>query len=181
MTRRILVLLALCLIPTSVCLAQRSDADQPATVADINRYYEATHVRELMKTSMEAVATQMRQMMHAQIEKAPNLPPDAEARMDKTYDEALQNMPFDDLLKAMEPVYAKHFTKGDIDAIVAFYSSPTGQKMVTEMPAVTREAMQAAYPVMQKYMNETTQRVQTQIEEMQKDDQAAPNKGVTTN
>ncbi len=181
MTRRILVLLALCLIPTSVCLAQQSDADQPATVADINRYFEATHVRELMKSTMETVSKQMRQMLHAQIQNTPNLPPDAEERMDKMFDGVLQNMPVDDLLNAMAPVYAKHFTKGDIDAIVAFYSTPAGQKMVAEMPAVTQESMQASSGVIRKYMDDTMRQLQTQIEEMQKDDRAAPNKGVTTN
>lgn len=181
MARRILVVLVLCLIPTTVCLAQQSDADQPATIADINRYYEATHVRQMMQSMMDTVAKQMRQTLHAQIEKTPNLPPDAEERMDKTFDGILQNMPTDDLLNAMAPVYAKHFTRGDIDTIVAFYSTPTGQKMVSEMPAITQEAMQASSGVIRKYMDDTMRRLQTQIEEMQRDDRAAPNKGVTTN
>lgn len=181
MIRRIVVVLVLCVIPSAVCLAQQSDADQPATIADINRYFEATHVREMMKSTMDTVSKQMRQMLHAQIQNTPNLPPDAEERMDKMFDGALQNMPIDDLMKAMAPVYAKHFTKGDIDAIVAFYSTPAGQKMVAQMPAVTQESMQASSGVIRKYMDDTMRQMQTQIEEMQKDDQAAPKKSVTTN
>jgi uncharacterized protein len=181
MIRRIVVVLALCIIPSTVCLAQQSNADQPATLADIGRYFEATHVRELMKSTMDTVSKQMRQMLHAQIANTPNLPPDAEQRMDKMFDGALQNMPIDDLMKAMAPVYAKHFSKGDIDTIVAFYSTPTGQKMVAEMPAINQEAMQASSGVIRKYMDDTMRQLQAQIEEMQKDDQTAPKKSVTTN
>lgn len=181
MARRILVVLALCVIPSAVCLAQQSSADQPATLADINRYYEATHVRAMIQSMMDTVSKQMRQMLHAQVEKTPNLPPDAEERMDKSFDGILRNMPTDDLLKAMAPVYAKHFTKRDINTIVAFYSTPTGQKMVAEMPAINQEAMQASSGVIRKYMDDTMRQLQTQIEEMQKDDQAAPKKSVTTN
>ncbi len=44
----------------------------------------------------------------------------------------------------MVPVYEKHLTKGEVDALVAFYSDPKGQKILNEMPAMTSEAMQAA-------------------------------------
>ena len=33
-------------------------------------------------------------------------------------------------MQAMVPAYQKHFTKGDIDNLVAFYSSPTGEEVI---------------------------------------------------
>ena len=55
----------------------------------------------------------------------------------------------------MTPVYQKHFTKGNIDDLLAFYSTPTGQKVVKELPAISTEAMQAATPIYQKMMANT--------------------------
>jgi hypothetical protein len=41
------------------------------------------------------------------------------------------------------PVYQKHFSADEIDGMVKFYSSPLGQKVLTEMPAAMAEANQA--------------------------------------
>ena len=40
------------------------------------------------------------------------------------------------------PVYAKHFTNDELDALIAFYQTPVGRKTVSVMPQVTQEAMQ---------------------------------------
>src|SRR5208283_515348 len=57
--------------------------------------------------------------------------------------------PLDEMLNDMVPVSQRHFTKSDIDALTAFYSSPAGQKFLHEMPAVTAETMKAVYPRIQ--------------------------------
>ncbi|MGA9884530.1 MAG: DUF2059 domain-containing protein [Candidatus Acidiferrales bacterium] len=175
----------LCLAPC--CLAKQSQGDsqslanQPATAADIQRYYATVHIQEQMKATMAAVSEQMRKMTHQQLQNTPNLPPGAEEQMDKMLDTMLQKMPIDDMLQSMVPVYEKHFTKGDIDAMIAFYATPTGKKMQADMPEITREAMQAAFPVMQKYMTETMKGVQDQIAQMAKDQPADQKKSETTN
>lgn len=179
--RHLPIVLVLCLLAATTCVAQQSDADQPATKADIDRYYDAMHLRDLMKSTMDAVSKQMRQMMHEQIQKTPNLPPDAEEQINKMYDRMLQNMPIDDLLDAMEPVYAKHFTKGDIDALVAFYSTPVGKKMLAELPSITQEAMQASTPVIRKFMDQAMQQVQDQLAQMQKNSQPDSKKATSAN
>jgi uncharacterized protein len=179
--KHLTAVLALCLLSVTVCVAQQSDADQPATKADIDRYYDALHIRDMMKATMDAVSQQMRKVMHDQLQKAPNLPPDAEEKMNQFYDKLLANMPINDLLDAMEPVYAKHFTKGDIDAMIAFYSTPTGKKALAEMPAITQEAMQASSGVVQKYMEHVETMVDQQIAQMEKDAQPDPKKAATRN
>jgi uncharacterized protein len=179
--KHLTAVLALCLLSATVCVAQQSDADQPATKADIDRYYDAMRVRDMMKATMDAVSQQMRKVMHDQLQKAPNLPPDAEEKMNQFYDKMLVDMPINDLLDAMEPVYAKHFTKGDIDAMIAFYSTPTGKKALAEMPAITQEAMQASSGVLQKYMEHVETLVDQQIAQMEKDAQTDPKKATTHN
>jgi uncharacterized protein len=179
--KHLTAVLALCLLSATACVAQQSAADQPATKADIDRYFDAMHVRDMTKNMMDAMSQQVRKMMHDQLQKTPSLPPDAAEQMDKFYDKIWADMPINDLLDAMEPVYAKHFTKGDIDALIAFYSTPVGKKMLAEMPAITQEAMQASFGVTQKYMDHVMEQVNQQIAQMQKDAQPDPKKATSSN
>ncbi len=71
----------------------------------------------------------------------------------KTMDELIRGMPVDEITEAMIPAYQKHFTKADIEAMNAFYSSPVGQKVLQELPAVMQEGAQAAMPIMSKYLS----------------------------
>jgi hypothetical protein len=76
----------------------------------------------------------------------------------------------------MIPIYQRHFTKTDIDAMSTFYGSPTGQKMMREMPQLTTESMQASYARMQKQMDTITQKA----EQIVKEDQDKPKSTPTT-
>ncbi|HXN97572.1 MAG TPA: DUF2059 domain-containing protein [Candidatus Acidoferrales bacterium] len=175
MKRPALALLA-CLVLASVNFAQQNDANAPASKADIQRYLDAMHTRDMMKSMMEVMTVQMRKTVHEQLQKQQNLPADAEERLNKSTDDQLKAFPYDELIDVMIPVYQKHLTKGDVDALVAFYESPTGAKMLKEMPAMTAESMQAASGVMQKMMADATQRVNDQIAQMQKTDEGKSNK-----
>jgi hypothetical protein len=158
-----------CLLFTSISFAQQSAADAPASKQDIEKYLDTMHARDMMKSTMAAMTKQMHQMTHAQLEKQPNLPPDFEARMDKMMDDMIKDFPVDELIQAMVPAYQKHLTKGDVDALTAFYSSPTGQKVLKEMPAMTADAMQAASGIIQKMMAQMQDRVQSEMAQAQKE------------
>jgi uncharacterized protein len=175
MKRAALALLA-CLVFASTGFAQQDDANAPASKADIERYLDATQSRDMMKNMMQVMTTQMRKIIHEQMQKKQNLPADAEERLNKSTDDMLKAFPYDEMIDAMVPVFQKHLTKGDVDALVAFYSSPTGAKMLKEMPAMMSESMQAASGVMQEMMAKMTQRVNDQIAQMQKTDDGKSNK-----
>lgn len=153
--------------------APANPADAPASRQDIERYLDAMHTRDLMHSMMNAMTAQMHKMVHDMVAKQPNLPSDFESRMDKTTDDMLRNFPIDELIDAMIPVYQKHLSKGDVDALVAFYTTPTGQKILKEMPAMTAEAMQAASGITQKTMAKMLDRVQDEIAQMLKDNPPA--------
>jgi hypothetical protein len=156
-------------------LAQQTAADDPATKEDAERYLQAIHSPDMMKQMVEAMSKSVHQMVHDQFMKDKDkLPADFEARTNKMIDDMMRDMPFDEMMQAMVPVYQKHFTKGDIDAFVAFYSTPTGQKMLREMPAIAAEAMQSVVPVMRKQMEAMTERVQKEVAESLKQSQKKP-------
>ena len=168
--KRFLLTSSLCLLLPLVGAAQQSAADSPATKEDVQKYLEITHARNTMKQMMDVMSKQMHQMVHQQLAKdIDKLPPDFEARMNKMTDDMLKNFPLDEMLEAMIPVYQKHWTKGDVDAMVAFYSTPTGQKILRELPTTMAEAMQAMQPIMQKQMTGMMERVQQEVAHMMKD------------
>ena len=151
-------------------LAQTPSADSPATKEDMERYFQVIHLRDTMKQMLDLIPKQMHQMVHEQIAKnGASLPPDFETRMNKMTDEELKNFPIEEMLQAMIPVYQKHWTKGDVDTMIAFYSTATGQKVLRELPATMAEAMQAMQPIMQKRMNGMMERVQQEVAQMVKD------------
>lgn len=158
-----------CLLLVLPTMAQQNAADAPATKEDVERYFEVMHVRGLVQTVMDAMTKQVRQMTHEQWQKnSAKLPPDFEQRMDRMMDDMLKAMPLDQMFDAMIPVYQKHLTKGDLDAIVAFYSTPAGQKLIRELPAMTQESMQAITPILQQQMSDMQKRVETEVAEMVK-------------
>jgi uncharacterized protein len=161
--KRIALFLAVSLVFATVSFGQQSAADAPASKEDIQKYLDVMHVQDMMKTMMASMTKQMHQMVHQQIQKQLSLTPDFEARMDKMMDDLVTNFPIDDLIASMIPVYERHLTKGDVEALITFYSSPTGQKILKEMPAMTAEAMQASSGLMQKVMTQTMDKVQTEI------------------
>jgi hypothetical protein len=173
--KRLLVVLAACLVFACTGLAQDNSANAPATKEDIQRYLDAMHSHEMMQNMVAAMAKPMHDAFHDQIEKNKDkLPADFEQRMDKMMDDLLKAMPFDEMMQAEIPVYQKHFTKGDIDYLVSFYSSPTGQKMLREMPQIMAESMQVMMPLMRQSIDKINQRVQQEVADMLKNSPKKP-------
>jgi len=173
--KRFVLLTIVLLCGSLIGFAQQDPADSPATKEDIQRYLEVAQSREMMSKMIDAMMKPMQQMIHEQYERDKNkLPADFEARSNKVIDDYLKKFPWDEIVQAMVPVYQKHLTKGDVDHLVAFYSSPTGQKFLREMPAITSEAMQVMMPLMRQRMDAMTREVQQQIAEMSKQLEAKP-------
>lgn len=66
-----------------------------------------------------------------------------------------------DFIGRLVPIYQKHFTADEVDGMVRFYSSPLGQKVLTEMPLALAEANQAG----QQWSHEHTQQMISKLEQ----------------
>ena len=172
--KRAALVAALCVLFANVAHAQQAPSDAPASKEDVNRLLEVMHSRDMVNNVMNMMSKQIGQMVHQQVSQRSNLPPDAEARITKMVQDMYANFPVDDLLNAMIPVYQKHFTKGDIGAVIAFYSSPAGQKFLKEMPAITQESMQASMGIAQKMAAKLQQQIQDDINQMQQENKPSP-------
>ena len=162
--RTLSVGLILCCLVVSTAFAQSGDSNVPATREDIQRYLNVMHAHDMMKQMTESMSKPMHQMVHQQyLKDKDKLPADFEDRMNKTMDSMFKEMPWDQMLDAEVPVYQRHFTKGDVDTLVAFYSSPTGQKLLRELPAIMSESMESMMPLIQKQVEGIRERVEQEF------------------
>jgi len=165
----------ICLLGVPAGFAQQNvngAKDEPASKENVERFLAAMHTREMMQNMIATMAEQMHGMVREQTQKTPNLPHGFEAQQNERMDDFARNFPVDEMIQAMVPIYQKHFTEREIDDLVAFYSSPTGQKMVKEMPAISAEAMQSSQEIIQRMIAKELQHVQHEIEALQKQNHA---------
>jgi hypothetical protein len=109
----------------------KPQASDPAKVALIHQLLTQTHSVDLAMSAMEA-------SIPAQRAANPRIPA---AFWDRFLAEARnQRGQLEDMLV---DVYDHHFSSDEIRQLIAFYQTPVGRKMVSEMPAVMQESMQA--------------------------------------
>jgi uncharacterized protein len=165
--KRFLVVLA-CLILAAFAgstVATAQTADEPASRDDIILLLRTMHSHDMLRKTMEVQISSMQKLFHDQLLKEDGkLPPDFDARFKKAMTDLMDGMPMDEIVQAMIPAYQKHFTHGDIEAMNTFYSSPVGQKAVEELPEVMQDGMQAAMPILVKYMGTAQEKLKRDLE-----------------
>lgn len=170
--KNVLVAAIFCLAFSGNIFAQQSP-DAPASKEEVQKYLQIMNSQQMMRQMAQAMSKPMHEMVHNLYLKDKNrLPSDFEARMNQVTDDMMQNMPWDEMTQAMVPVYQRHFTDADMEALIAFYTSPIGKKVLSELPAVSSEAMTSAMPIIMKYVETVKQNVQDQVAKMLK--QSAP-------
>jgi len=169
---RLKLLRLACFLALSACAGAQttvSIAPDAASKEDVKKLFEVMASREQISQIMQQVFTQMRSLSREQIKKRhPDVSDEDLARMDHQSEDLLKNFPLDEMLSDMIPVYQRHFTKSEIDALTAFYSSPPGQKFLHEMPVVTAETMRAVYPRIQAEVDAALKRAEEKSDSPQK-------------
>lgn len=160
------IALSIILLSTTLLFAQEAAPDGAATREDVLQLFSIMQINQQMHTMMDAMIKQQKSLIHESARrKNPNINQQELDRLDRMMDETIKDFPVEGLLDDMVPVYQKHLSKTDVAAMGTFYSSPTGQKLLREMPAMTSEAMQAAYGRLQQQMEAMTERIDKVMKE----------------
>jgi uncharacterized protein len=164
---------ALILVLPVVAAAQAAPA--PATTAppskqEILKLFELLRVRQqteqVIQMSMQDAKEGARETFKSRV---PQATQEQLAHVDSLVEEMFHHVSVDNMILDMIPVYQKHLTRKDIGAVVAFYSTPIGQKLIRELPGMTQEAMQVASRRMQDALEEPAQEVDEKIQQMIRD------------
>src|ERR1700686_4631714 len=164
------------LLAVSATWAQQvTSSDVPASKQDIERLFVALHVRERQQLILENSHKQAKTMLNEILRKElPEASKEELSQMQKMIDEMIDDIdkdyPMDAILKDMVPIYQRHLTKSDSDQLIAFYSSPVGQRMLRELPAITSEAMQVSSSYLQPSMEAAVSKLKEKVEHMVEED-----------
>lgn len=93
--------------------------------------------RELLEiTKSSELALQIiHQILSVQKQQNPDVPANFWTELEREFKA-------EDLTALVVPVYARHFTEDELKAIIAFYRTPAGEKMIAAMPQISRESME---------------------------------------
>ena len=154
--------------------AEVPDKDVPDK-AEVLKFLDLMHARAQMVQTMAGMAKQMRQGAEAAFkQKVPDATPEQLQKLDKIFDNLFSDLPVDDIIDAIVPIYQKHLTKADLNAVVAFYSTSAGQKILKEMPAILSESMQAGGEIGQKMFSAKSDEFSKQIDDLVKSSAPKP-------
>ncbi len=163
--------------------------DQQATKEQLAKLFEVMRIREQVASLTKMLPTLLQQQMNAQMKEMQQKNPEA-AKMTEEQQQALAkvtnkfmeramnlNTP-EEMLGDMTALYQKYMTRSDLDAIIAFYSSPAGQHMLTAQPAIMQEYLPLVIQRMQGRVKGLTEEMTKEMMEIAKPKPPAASKPV---
>lgn len=178
-----LVILAMC---PAMFAEQTAQTELPPTAAEVMKFFEVMHVRETSLAMIQAEQNQVKIMVQDMFKKQiPDATPEQQQKfqhiMDGAINDIFKDYPVEDILRDMVPVYQHHLTESDLNAVVAFYSSPVGQKLRRETPAMATEAMRISYARLQPRIEDMMKNMDARVKEMATEEKKArPGQGSST-
>lgn len=145
-------------------------AAAPAAAKDDAAAFRAS-VRQLMRLTGagaigEQTANAVFQAVASSMRKAdPNISPRAIAIAQEVAAEEFGALFSNEerLLDLYVPIYRRHYTKAEIDQLIAFYQTPIGKKSIRVMPAIFQESMQAGQQWSASIMPRFAQKLQQRL------------------
>jgi len=192
----------LCLIAITFILlwGNASRAQQtisPEKKALIKEFLEVTGGREgtdqIINVMLSSIEKEITKTMALLLEQDPNLTPAQKKEMQKDLEESAarwnqryrelftQKINLGQLIDDLSyPLYDKHFTENELRDLIAFYKTPTGQKIISVMPALMMDSMskmsETLLPIVQKFVKETSEAELAEFLKEKKEKKSKPKK-----
>lgn len=150
--------------------AKRAAAAPPSR-EDVLKLFDLLQITKTMDAVIKATKQQSMEIAEQMIrEKIPDITATQKKQFEEIMDDVMQSSlgpaAIKEMLEATIPVYQRHLTKADLDAMVAFYSSPAGQKILREQPAMVQESMEASAGIQQRIARSMFQKIDERIAKM---------------
>ena len=140
MRRLAVILVASLLLPVS------AHADDASKRAKLEQLFNEMHMDRTLKQTMDAIeksVVPMTQQMFGQDVPEPMKKEVADFQK-QLFDLIEDQMGWKGMEPAYIEIYARNFTEEQIDDLVAFYKTPTGQALIDKVPTITAEAVPIA-------------------------------------
>lgn len=134
------------LLAVSAAFAPAPVAAQGADDTRIDRLLEVTRARQLIDSMLPQVEASQQQMFE-QIAAGRRVDADQQATMERIRERSAaalrQVLAWENLEPIYRDLYRETFSAEDVDAMLAFYESPTGQRVLDKMPLLMEKTMVA--------------------------------------
>jgi uncharacterized protein len=149
----------------------RKAAAAPPTREDVLKLFDLLQITKTMDAVINATKQQSMEIAEQMIrERMPNITAEQKKQFTGMVDDVMRQSlgaeAIQEMLAATIPVYQRHLTKSDLDAMVAFYSSPVGQKILHEQPAMVQESMVASAGIQQRIARSMFQKIDERVAKM---------------
>lgn len=135
--------------------------DQVMTLLDL------LQVRKMMATMMDGMKQAMKQGAEESFrERVPDPTPKQLEALHGMIDDAIGDLPLDEMLEAMVPIYRRHLSKSDVEEMIRFFGGPVGQKLLREQPQMMQEGMQAGVAVQERRMEQIKIKIRERAQQM---------------
>lgn len=128
----------------------------------------AAHAQDSKRESIEELlevskVDTMMDAMYAQVQQAftgvgdqlgvePDEQPIFDAYMNRLFSAMKEDMSWEKMKEPVIQIYMKHYTEKEVQDMLAFYRSETGQAMIEKMPAVMSDSMLISQSMMQNFI-----------------------------
>lgn len=134
----------------------------PAKEADIRRLLDLTGSAKLMNQMLATAEQQIRGTLSQALAGSEN----GQKIMDSFFRRFHTKFTAEMALERLVPIYDKYFSAEDLKALVQFYESPLGQRLVSVLPQVTRDSQLVGSELGQKAAQEAWKEVQDEFPEL---------------
>lgn len=150
----------------------------PATRDDVIHLLEVMNMKgqmtEMQRTMIEQYKPMLEKMGEEQLK---GLSPQQRQKfngiMAEFLSDSFKSYPPEEMIADLIPIYQKYLDKSDVQAMTAFYSSPTGRKFLDNQPKIVAEYMSVLMPNIQTRMQAPLQKLQERMRELVSEEQPA--------
>ena len=117
-----------------------SNAQEKSDIDQIDELFDAMKASSMVDMMYQQIGGMM-EGMQQQLNVTKDEMPIFEKYNNKMVDIMRTEMSWEKMEPDIRNIYLQNFTSDEINALVDFYKSPTGQKFVEKMPNITQESM----------------------------------------
>ena len=140
----------------------------PPSDAQVARLLEVMRARQTVETMLPQIEASQRQMVD-QMMAGREMAPAERQRLDQVLGRSSAQLRKALSWEKLEPIYLdiyrQTFDGQDTDALIAFYASPTGQRLLDKMPALMQNTMTAMQTLGVPMMQELQQDIEAQAQD----------------
>ena len=148
--RRIVLALLLCLAAPLALAGKPTDAQ-------VDRLLAATRARSLVEGMLAQIETTQKQSLDTAFA-GQKVTPEQRAKADRAMTLLAQRiregMAWEKLLPIYRRIYANSLDSADVDAMIAFYETPAGQRLIERMPTVMQQSMSEVQGLLMPILDE---------------------------